>query len=309
MAEAISRADIPPGLRCVALEVRDSGFFENPNALQSDFMRLVNASRRVVEAGLRDATERDAIVFVLVAVSQLNILQIASPVQFPDWVPVVGGCECVFSVEQLLETADGPFDSPEARIGHMTRSLFEVDEALTATLVRELDAGADRCSPFLDRVESILKGSVGDSADRLSAAQRSLDGVTSPESYRPSLGKPVTPVAWIGRMVQDQSPKELPKAGAELLRALGIVDGREASLRQSLPAILFRSSFAAEDALAPLGANIMCTIYLAFQYTSAAAHADRYPRQVLATLHATSDELIKSLMSVTRILRQDCFGA
>lgn len=280
----------------VVLQVRDVRF-DNPNALLDDLIALVERNRQACVGTIRQgSTDRCAV--VLLARTELNLPHVSSPVQLPDWFPVSGGTVVSTRIVDVTWVATAPLNCSEACVPELSAALFRLERVLGARLA--YTHGRDRATTnaLLDHIRNDSSESF---AEILASATGSIDSVTNPEGYRPSLktAQGVVPRLW--RCAQTQNPDSLGRVAKALATALQLP--AEASWpHETLATVLRRPTNRVKHLERRFAFNLITTVAAAAQFTTAAAHADDYPALPVALIRAVSYDLRRSLAEIEALV-------
>lgn len=296
--EAVSATAIVP------LIPRKAGMFEAPNALISDLVELINDNQQSFDAiAERGFTPQSKLLVILIlSRSPLMIPGGCSPAQLPDWFPRVGGINIDVPIEDLTFSADGPLNASEASVPALCESLYDVELALLERLNAALQSRPDKIREFLllilDSKEDPAKA---DLADFISDWEASAKLVTERRGFRPAVAKGNGIVARLIRLCGTTTPVHLQKVG----KAIGEVLSCSSKTEGSIVAVLYRSTWPETNDHSRFSRNLLVTLYATYQYVTASAHSDQYPRFPIPLMHSISKHLISELDRLSAVLRTD----
>jgi hypothetical protein len=304
VAVADARADYAAALNgqfageaAMAVVVRGAGF-ENPNCVFDDFVDLVRSERRGVEEHLIAGETSERCAIVLVAHSELRVVQASSPVVLPEWFPISGGETVTGRIEDLTWVVEAPLNTGEARVPELCRLMFRLEGDLLTRLVVARSNPRTILSLF-DRVKRDSESL----ADFLTGAESSRARITNPEAYRPSLKEQQSLLARLLLLVQKEKPAGLTKPAQALASALNLPDAIEIAWHESLPAVLGRPPNPDSSDAIRFARGLLLTLSASAQYVTAAAHADAYRAYPVPLLRATSYDLRRGLSDAAAVVR------
>jgi hypothetical protein len=288
-----ARGDLP----LVALVLR-SRSFENPNAIHSDLHDLICESRSSFESDTLVLPDHNrAILLLLISRTDFAAPQLSSPVELPPWFPQHGGEAVPIYIEDLIKTADGPLNAPEASVGAMCESIHRCETALVTRLNQLAARDTTLGQAFFAQIAN-RRAPEDTYADFLERARRNLQAVQNPSAYRPSVKQGSSLTGQILSLYRRTTPDELPAVAKDLANAMGANDQSAPFVRDSIWTVLMRST-GVETPSARFARNVMATIYAASQFATAAAHADAYPPYQIMLLRALSYNLRCTLDELT----------
>lgn len=281
----------------MAIVVRGARF-ENPNCVFEDFVDLVRSERSAIEQHLGVARTAERCAVVLVAHSELRVVQASSPVALPEWFPMSGGETVTGRIADLTWVVEAPLNTNDARVNELCRLLFQAEGDM---LQRLEAAGSDlrAVSSFFDRV----KGESESFSDFLADAAAYRASIRNPDGYRPSVKEQRSLLARLLLLVQKDKPAGLTKSGKSLATALQLPDAIELAWHETLPAVLGRPSNPDASEAVRFTRGLLITLSASAQYVTAAAHADAYPAYPVPLIRATSHDLRRGLVTAAAVLR------
>jgi hypothetical protein len=283
----------------VSLVVRKG--FDNANALLNDVTQLLEENRTACEQGLSgDFGVPAGVSLILLARSELNLPQTASPVTLPEWFPLGGGQSMMAVIEDITWTASAPLNAPEARLDELCSSLFELETSLISRLrdVHDSDHGAGNALLELIRREDEKYPTILENAAAFSAEVR------NPTSFRPSVKEGRSLISRLWGLTQKSSPDELHRPSKALGRALALPEQPLEGFEESLASVLRRPHGKETEWRVRFGRNLLVTSTTACSLITSAAHADDYPPFPIPLLKSISLDLRTSLRAADFVLRQ-----
>lgn len=272
----------------IPLIPRRAGLFEAPNALLSDLVQVIDEHRGVIESM---AAERwpigEPLVLLILSRSPLAVPGGCSPAALPAWFPRVGGTLAEVEIQDLTFVADTPLNCPEARIASLCESLF----ALELGLMRRLNEISKNKPRNCQALFSLILKQGETVPDLLAVWEANASAVREPRGFRPSVKEGRSVVARLVGLFSRTTPDKMAATGAATGEALGL----EGSRRPPLASILFRPTQPVQNTSAEGGRELLTALFATYQYITAAAHADAYPRYPVSLLEAFSLDLIGAL--------------
>jgi hypothetical protein len=275
--------------------------FANANAMHSDLSELIDSNRgEFPESGASYSTS-NPLAIILLARTDLGLPQVASPALLPEWLAGLGGKTTEVVIESLAVVAVAPLNAQEARIDEVAHALFEIEGALIARVANVQQSDPRRANALLDMIRSTDKKET--LSDILVTCDEHRRNVQNASAYRPSAGEGGSFIGRLVRLASSKSPNELHAVAKSLASALGVDGNRAADVKESLPAVLLRSTIRDEDGSNRFARNLIVTVFAASQFVTAAAHSDDYPGYLVVLLQATSYNLRETLRDFTDFLR------
>jgi hypothetical protein len=272
--------------------------FDNPNSLTVDLARLLEENQATVLKALpRDRPRRQGVCIVLLARTELGILQSDSPVIWPEWVPNVGGKEVPCLIMDVTRRITVPMDAPEAKAS-------EVNRALESGLVRRLVAVQETDPRAHERLFGAIKRRSDVSwPDFLGKARSSLRGVSTTESYRPSARRGDSVVSRLWAIAQTGSQEKILEVITGLAEALmisncAVID----DWQEGLFSVLGRSHKRGESKAEIFSRSMVHTVSASCQYITCAAHGHEYQRFPLLLVASVVTDLYDSLRRIESCL-------
>lgn len=278
------------------LIVRSAGF-TNANALMGDLRDLLEENRSAFLGILaRPRPDPNRIGVVLLARKELAIGQGASPVIWPDWVPVVGNREVICYITDLTQHVEASLDAGEIDVPRLGRALFAVEEALVRRLLVVHGLRPVGQQQFFERIR---RRSDPAWFGFLKAAEAELRRVPTIESFRPDVRGGRSVVSRVWGLAQVSSPRELVAAEADLAAALDLtVDVTSVQPWEGLMAVLSCQPPGGSSAVGTLCRSILLTVPAVCQFLTCAAHADRYQRFPVNLLISVVGDLHRALVEI-----------
>lgn len=272
----------------VVLHVRDVRF-DNPNALLDDLVALIERNRAACESAVPPSADRCAV--VLLARTELSLPHVSSPVQLPEWFPVLGGTVVTTRIVDVTWIATAPLNCAEACIPELSSTLYRVEHALINRLTLTHNRDKATTNSLLDHIRNNESEGF---ADILALARVAIGSVANSQGYRPSLRTADGLVARLWRCAQTQNPDSLGRVAKALAAALH-VPAETTWPPETLAAVLRRPTNRVEDVNRRFTFSLIATIAAGLQLTTAAAHADDYPALPVALIRTTSYDLRRAL--------------
>jgi hypothetical protein len=273
----------------VPIVIRDDGF-ENPNAVLSDLNRLIQKYRSEFEHLDVEADER--IVILLLARTDFKVPQIASPTVLPEWFPVLGSRSVYVVIEDLVKTAEAGINAPELRVPDVCESLYTLEGVLVKRLQQVRQINHNWGNAFFDLVRDDKDGAFSNLLER---ALEQLGKVSSPSGFRPSARDAQTIVGRLMRIGSSHSPDQLGRPAKALATALALPELPTAAARESLFAVLYRSTYPTKDIPTRICRNLIITVFAGSQLVTASAHADDYSVYPIVLLRSMSYDIRRVL--------------
>lgn len=303
-ATAHSRAefasDVEDALQaCPAVVIVVKGFrFDDPNSVLDDLVLLLDDAREAVLERLSRIGVHRLRGVVLVSRSALAVPQLSSPSVLPDWVPGLGGTTIEVRLEDATWTAGVALNDDALDCSGLSSALFEFDVAAVTQLAAVASAVPAAGESFFDRIRRDGDVSL---ASFCEIALQTLDDVSSPNGYRPSakLGATVVPRLW--SLAQAEAANRHRRIARSLLSAFGLQD-LEMFPPEPFVSVLGRPTTPLESRGERYILGVINGVVAGCQLTTAAAHADDYPRYPHALLHTLSVNLQSSLRGAVDIL-------
>lgn len=289
------------GVGIVPIVVRRQIFLD-PNAVLSDLNHLVCDNRACFDGVSLTTSQQIAV--VVIARSDFRLAQTGSPIQLPDWFPVMGGNEVYVRVRDLVFEVEGvSFNAPEARGGDVAEQMWHVENAVAHRLAEAHPKDPNNAPAFWLGVGKVVEKSLSqvDIANLLSAYAEHTRGIGDRRAYRPSLKSKTSVLSHLIAMVQRASPDQMPTLSRNLAVALDL--GREIETRQPMVAIMLRPT-QPMDPPSKFAHSLLTTAYGGYQFLNAIAHASEYPKMSVGFLYLSSRDLRLGLQDAARTLER-----
>ncbi len=280
--------------------------FLDPNAVLSDLNHLVCDNRTCFDGLSGEASQQ--IVIVVIARSDFRLSQTGSPVQLPDWFPVMGGKEVYVRVRDLLFEVEGvSFNAPEARGEDMAAQLWDVEDAIARRLVEVHPQNPGRSIAFWTGIGKVLDKSLreADIDDLVAAYAVHTKSVGDHRAYRPSAKSKTSVLSHLITLVQRSSPDQMPTLSKNLATALDL--GPDIETRQTMVAVMLRPT-QLMDSPTKFAHSLLTTAYGSYQFLNAMAHASEYPQVSVGFLYLTSKDIRVGLQVASRTLNESPAG-
>jgi len=277
--------------------------FDNPNVMMTDLIELLNKNREYCKAVFESAADislLDRLSFILLARTALPTVQLTSPAQIPDWVPVFGGRTVLADIQDLTWAADAPLDGREAKVDEIRVHLFRLEEILAKRLVNVHARSHGKANTLLD----LVRRGEEETFESLMAGSEELRSETKASTgFRPSLRTGRSWVARLWDLSQRQSPSTLTRGAKAVANALAIPQHvGKAWCYEGCLAVLARPSERDTHESYRFARGLIVMIGGSCQFITAAAHADAYNRYPVALLTSLSYDLRKSLTTAENVL-------
>lgn len=269
--------------------------FDNPNSILDDFVQLLDAARTSVLQRLSAIGAPRLAAVLLVSRTTLAVPQVSSPAVLPDWVPELGGTTVEVHLEDVTWTATVPLADPALDSPGICTAIFDFDN----TAVRRFAAVASS-SPTATRslYDKIRRNEEESLASFCHAALKALDDVKNPEAYRPSVRAGATLVPRLWGLAQAETADRRPRIAKSLSSAL-LLNEVELFPPDPLVAVLARPATPVVGGCERYALGVLNALVAGCQLTTAAAHADDYPRFPPPLLHTLSMDLQQSLRAAS----------
>lgn len=260
----------------------NSGEFQDANGIIDDLAQVLERHRAWFDPDRRAMIARqNRFTILLISRRPLNVPQISSPVQLPDWFPVWPSNLLTVTIRNITNSVDLSIGDPLVPIGLIGTALLDLEQALQSRL-RWIQANHPGASSPLWARTSTDKGALGSMDKQLDAAEAAWRDVSDPCKFRPG-GGPESPflISRIFRLWWKSSPNDLHALSIDLASALCL------SGEVSVPKIYSLATLLSRTAKPPLSQtpvgvtfcrNAIVSLANAMQLSTAAAHAGDYPR-------------------------------
>lgn len=278
-----------------------TGGFSDGNTVGEDLVRLLRDSQFAF-LGI-EANAESHVVLVLVSRAPLRIPQTSSPLELPSWFPGHGGVQLDVEIKDSRKSLLVSLKGAEAQVPR----LHQLVHALEIQMLRILKGNV----PALDRMLQLVHrppiagekkadprctdpSGLGDfRATFLQSWEAVLAATTDPAGYRLEMSKePTLAARLVGLLGATSAPDSQGKIASAVAESLRL----DLKGPRPLHAVLWRPLSKETDATRIAGRQLLTTLYVTHQYTTAAAHADAYPSFPVALLGSTSDDLIAALI-------------
>ncbi len=293
------------GTLALVPHVLRTGGFVDPDSVMNDVSDVLNRARDDIQALNEVARERQGIDLVVVSHRELSLANTSSPVELPEWFPVRPGQTAPVRIEDLTWSAAVALSDGASQLDDLRRILYEVDRALLVRLRASRERDRRRTQSLWDSILS--RGTTGGGiseefiSEELERIAGTLEAVRNPTGYRPSASKNPTVIGKLWAHANKTAPDGLLSTAKALAKAL---DVRDTGDDESLVAVLNRPSNPIDGAGVRWAFGLIVTLRIACQLTTAAAHADDYPRFSAVLLRSTSENLRRFLDSAAAKLQR-----
>lgn len=283
----------------VPVILRASGLFRDPNAVMNDVTSILHDAKQEILYVADCARRFKGVGLVVLSRRGLRLAVTSSPLQLPEWFPVMAGKEVAARIDDLtwsvhVKLSDGVVAGNELR-----RMLYELDLSILAR-VKETQESEDREVQGL--WESIRRTGEDDISHGIREISKTLDKIVNPTDFRPSTAIGPTMVGRLWYEANRNSPDRLPRIAKQLARALRADSLALRGDLTPLTAVLGRPTSLIEDAGIEWCFHLIVTLRSACQLVTAAAHADQYPMFPETLLRAVSLDLRRFIDDAIQIL-------
>jgi hypothetical protein len=288
------------GTAIVVLVVREI-VFDNPNAVQSEFVDLIDKHRDEFEQVLSELPEYPPAVAVVLLTRRVpTVPQVASPAIMPGWFPRVGGTVVPIYLRDLTWTGSAAIDCSESAVPEICAGLFTLDGALLERLTSVHAAEAATADALWGHVRFEDKY---DFSDFLSRSRRFRATVRNKLAFRPDSRSGTTMVARLWKVAQRTSPEALGRPGADLATALRLPDPLDNDWHQAFASVIGRPANRPPTPGVAFASSVLRTVAAGAQFITVAAHADAYDAYPVALLRSTSLDLLTAMRDATSLLQ------
>jgi hypothetical protein len=272
----------------VPLIPRRPGMFEAPNALVSDIVQLIDEGRQSFLSMFdADGSADSPIAILILSRSPLAVPGGCSPTPIPSWFPRIGGTIIDLQVDDLTFSADAPLNCSEAKISALCEALFALENALVLRLKTSFARDAASSRGFFSAIGSQQTAP----SVLLDTWERNAQSVMEPSGFRPSVKDGSSIIARLVGLFVKTTPDQLSSLGD----AVGKAFSCDSETNASIVSVLFRPTQRRSSTHAAFGRNLLLTVYAAYQYVTAAAHADAYPRYPVFLIHGLARHLVDQI--------------
>lgn len=281
----------------LVLVIRSRGF-DDPNALLADFVGLLNQHRRYCEDRLANFAGSSSLNVILLAKKTLGMSQASSPVELPSWLPIMPGVTTQAVLHDRTWTTACPVNDQRAGI----KEIHEGLHALEGSMLRRLRARVAADHRSGDAFHSVMHDPPGSNFETCLAEFMSChSSVANPSSFRPSLRESRSLIAHIWKLLQQNGTEKIGRPAEKLTVALGVTDEAAEKWRVGFVGLLFRPT-GPPTPRRILASDLVTTIALSCQLTTAAAHADSYPAFPVPLLTSFGHALQSSISQAIQLI-------
>lgn len=286
------------GCPILAVVLKDSLFLD-PNSCAFDLVNLMEKHRSDIEKLDVDMSQWDyRLCLIIVSRRPLSVPQVGSAAEIPSWYPMYGGDSAFIYIRDLEGGSYLPLNSEVCNAKELARDLYFLEVALSARSVR---AGETVWSNKQKQIMTLGFKGKKEFQEFVGRVTDVLEGVSTPDGYRPSAARADT---WVGRLVNcvlASKPEGLKTKGAALVDLLAL--GDPSSRVQSLIGVVLRpTNREGMTARTEFGRNLIVTVYCAAQLITASAHADEYPKYSPAIIEGVSRDLRGALKMMREVI-------
>lgn len=270
--------------------------FTDPNAVMNDLADvLAEVQDDVCQPQLqRTVQTAGSLDVILLSRRRFKLSISSSPLQLPEWFPVVPGTIVNASVTDRTLRTGVSLSAPGLGTGELHRLLYELDCGLLAGVRAGLTADPPRVNALLDRLWERPAGSPTFS-EIVDGVAQELASIKNPKDYRPSTVKSPTLVGQLWRVANAQSADRLVKVAESLAQAIHLQPAEAADYPETLLTVLARPTRRFPNVGTRWAYNVIVTVQSACQLVTAAAHADDYGQYSAWLLRSLSLDLRRSL--------------
>lgn len=274
---------------CVILPIvlRET-LFISANAVLSDFVKLIENNRN--EFDKVKLKENGKLNIVLLLKDDFNLSQVSSPVNLPEWFPILGGSETFLKISNLIQTAEVDLlHCKEARIETFAELLYEMEGLIVQRLRDVANYDASKIRSLIDILYS---ENVPKTEDALSSYEEFLSSIIDPKSYRVNSMKKNSLISLFLKKMLKSSPDQLASFSTKL--SVTFNDNSPDLLKPTLFSIMMRPNNKVNNLTRNWHA-ILLSCFQVYQLTNAAAHSGEYPTYPINLIYSNSHDLIRFL--------------
>ena len=280
--------------------LREPGRFHDPNAVMNDVTFILSNLQQEILEIAEYTRRRGGVDVVVLARNELRLAVTSSPVQLPDWFPVMSDRTVTARIDDLTWFVNVAMSDEVVALGELQRILYELDMLMVTRIRNILEKDHNHVQALWSRIR--VKEEERPRAG-LDGIRKSLGEIRHSSDFRPSTARSPTMVGRLWSQVNRSSPEELPGLSKVLARALQVDDLDITDGRASLEGVLNRPSNQIGDTSARWCFHLLVTLRSACQFVTAAAHADEYPLFPDALLRSVSLDLRQFLDGAIQILK------
>lgn len=284
-------------LPVLVLIVRMRGF-DDPNALLADLVELLNDSRQEAEDRLAEFSGEPAFHLVLLAKKQLNLAQASSPVTLPSWFPIMPSRSMHAVVRDQTWSLSTSINDSRTGVTELSEAIFRLEGSLLRRMRHMLLEDRRSGDTLLGQLQDPPAKNFQQCHEMFVTEHLK---VSNPSAFRPSVRVGTSLVAQIWRIVQTNGTEQIGRPAAGMAKALGISTSILPRWETGFTGLLFRSTYPVDGSKA-FGTDIILTIALACQLSTAAAHADEYPRYPVPLLISFIQSLLECISNAVHVV-------
>ena len=286
-------------LPLVPVILRRPGLFRDPNSVMNDVTTIITDARDdIIGMGSR-ARKHNCVDLVVLSRSELALAVTASPLQLPEWFPVMAGRTVAAHIDDLTWSVHVSLSDRVVAQNDLRRLLYEIDVALLTRIQQTRQADYRKVQALWSYIS---RDGENDVALVLQGIEETLGRTTNPYEFRPSTSRSPTVVGRLWFEANKNSPDKLPTVAKALAGALCANGPNIARDMASLMAVLNRPTSPIADVGTRWSFLLIVTLRSACQLVTAAAHADEYPMFPSVLLRATSLDCRQFLDEAIQIL-------
>lgn len=284
----------------IPLVLRKGGLFRDPNAVMNDVSMLLADAEEEILMRQDCARNFNGVDLLLLSRGDLQLSITSSPLQLPEWFPVMPGAVIAAHIEDLTWSVQVPLSDSVVARTDLQRILYELDWALLTRIkgIREKDHR--RVNAFCERIRRNDEDNISQALDNI---EGTLKRVANPNEFRPSSSKSPTLIGRMWSLANKISPDKQPTVAKELCRALDVKDRSVVDDVTSLTAVLNRPNMPIVDSDIRWSFQLIVAVRSACQLVTAASHADEYPMFPDVLLRTISFDLRKTLDTAVHLLK------
>ncbi len=276
--------------------------FVNANSITSDLAHILEQNRSAVLATFQyDRPDPQHISIVLLARNELAFAEGSSPVEWPEWVPAVGGTEVPCFITDITRRINVSLDEAVVNVGKVNRALYAVEGALIRRLIAVTEHAP---TAHQDLFAMVKRHSDVAWMNFLAKVKSGYASIPNTESYRPSVRTGDSVVSRLWQVAQAGSTKDIDCTVTGLTEALNIIPDALQGWHECLFGALARGLDASERGPRKFARGMLFTISAACQYITCAAHAHHYPELPLNLISSVVDDLYEGLANIESCLNR-----
>ena len=290
------RGDLP----LVPVILRIPGLFRDPNAVMNDVASILLDTKQEIMDMVDCARRCNGVGLVVLSRGELRLAVTSSPLRLPEWFPVMAGKDVAARIDDLTWSVHVRLSDDVVAVNDLQRILYELDKAIVVRIQEALKSSHRHVQALWDRIR---RRDESDFSHVLQQIDKTLDSITNPIDFRPSVSRSPTMVGRLWFEANRNSPDELRRVAKALTGALRMDQSDLQGDVMTLMAVMNRPTSSIDNPGARWSFHLIVTLRSACQLVTAAAHADEYPRFPEVLLRATSLDLRRFLDQAVWILK------